>query len=136
MTTGELIALGNFVLIVAGYITATTWGPSKIRLAIAKEVDKHRAETDAKIDTAERRAGEMGAALRQKIHETDLKIESMGNWVRDNMEPKGASDRVMLLLADRLDRIDRSFERLDGKVDQVNASLHSALLARADRGAE
>ena len=113
--TGIYIGIGTFCLAVLGYAVKLTWQLSRIE----KEQQEY---TDAQIDNLQRDmanmerdcitrsetlrhdAGEMGAAIRQKMHE-------METWNRDTFVRKESFELVV-------NRIEKSMEKLGDRVEE------------------
>lgn len=113
--TGIYLAAASFAAAIVGYAIKLTWQVSRIE-------QEQREYTDAQIDNLQRdittmaaasveRAetlrhdvGEMGSALRTKIHEVET-------WNRDNFVRKESFDLVV-------SRIEKSMEKLGDRVEE------------------
>lgn len=110
--TGIYIAIGTFCLAIVVYAVRLTWQVSRIE----KEQQEY---TDAKIDNLQQDmakleregvgvlrhdTGEMGSAIRQKIHE-------METWNRDTFVRKDSFELV-------IGRLEKSMEKLGDRVEE------------------
>jgi len=115
MTTAEWIALGAFVLNAIGATIGLTWGVGRIRDQVRNELRDDIEELKTIIAEAElvmeRRAGEMGHALRDKITQVEL-------FMRDNYIRDKEFDNVIKAMEGRFDRIQDGVERLNIKIDK------------------
>ena len=115
MDSGIYIGIGTFGLAVVAYAVRLTWQVSRIE-------KEQREYTDAQVDNLQRdmneqastgairaetirhEAGEMGAAIRQKIHEVET-------WNRDTFVRKDSFEIVV-------NRIEKSMEKLGDRVEE------------------
>src|SRR5258708_6801308 len=85
MTNAEWIALGAFVLNAIGATIGLTWGVGRIRDKVRDELRDDIEELKTIIAeaelTMERRAGEMGHSLREKVNQVELYMRD--NYIRD-----------------------------------------------------
>ena len=86
--------------------------------SLDQTVEQMRQECDEKVDKAERRFGETINAMQNKIHEFE-------KWTRDTFvrrESFGeALNRFELGVTERDQRLDKRFDRLEAKLDELSA---------------
>lgn len=115
MSTAEWIALGAFVLNAIGATIGLTWGVGRIRDKVRDELREDIEELKTIIAEAElkmeRRAGETGHALREKITQVEF-------YVRDNYVRDKEFDTMIETIGNRFDRIQDGIERLSLKIDK------------------
>ena len=107
--------VGTFCFLVVGYAIKLTWQVTRIereqQVYTDAQVDNLRGdmvaaerESSDRVDTLRREAGEMGAALRTKIHEVET-------WNRDTFVRKESFELV-------IGRIEKSFEKMTDKLEE------------------
>lgn len=115
MSTAEWIALGAFVLNAIGATIGLTWGVGRIRDQVRNELKDDIEELKTIIAeaelTMERRSGEVGHALRDKIVQVEF-------YVRDNYIRDKEFAAVIGTINNRFDRIQDGIERLSLKIDK------------------
>lgn len=115
MSTAEWIALGAFVLNAIGATIGLTWGVGRIRDQVRNELKEDIEELKTIIAeaelTMERRSGEVGHALRDKIVQVEF-------YVRDNYIHDKEFDTMVKTIEGRFDRIQDGIERLSIKIDK------------------
>jgi hypothetical protein len=118
--TGIYVAIGTFCLALLAYAVKLTWQVSRIE-------QEQREYTDAQVDNLKRdmtnlerdsvgrgdnirqETGEMGAALRQKVHE-------METWNRDTFVRKDSFE----LVVGRIEKsIEKMTDKLEDKIDKM-----------------
>lgn len=118
MTTAEWIALSAFVLNAIGATIGLTWGVGRIRDKVRDELRDDIEELKTIIAEAElkmeRRAGETGHALREKITQVEF-------YVRDEYVRNREFDIVVKTIENRFDRLQDGIERLSIKIDNKHA---------------
>ena len=108
-------AIGTFCFLVVGYSVKLTWQVTRIereqQVYTDAQVDNLRGdmvaaerESSDRVDTLRREAGEMGAALRTKIHDVET-------WNRDTFVRKESFELV-------IGRIEKSFEKMTDKLEE------------------
>jgi len=89
---------------------------SNMEKSLRVAIDHSKSETQKRMDEMEKRFGEVGSALRQKIHEIELHIEK--NYMRResfyaaNNDSKQAVQEGFRQINKRLDRME---EKIDSK---------------------
>jgi len=115
MTNAEWIALGAFVLNAVGATIGLTWGVGRIRDKVRDELRDDIEELKTIIAEAElvmeRRAGEMGHSLREKITQVEF-------YVRDNYIRDKEFDTVVKTIENRFDRLQDGIDRMNVKIDK------------------
>lgn len=115
MTNTEWIALGAFVLNAIGATIGLTWGVGRIRDQVRDDLRDDIEELKTIIAeaelTMERRAGEMGHALRDKITQVEL-------YTRDNYIREKEFDGVVRAIENRFDRLQDTIDQLNQKMDK------------------
>jgi hypothetical protein len=112
---GIYIAIGTFCLAILGYAVTLTWALSRIEKEqqeytdaqidnLQRDMANLERETINKVETFRHDAGEMGAAIRQKMHE-------METWNRDTFVRKDSFELV-------INRIEKSMEKLGDRVEE------------------
>lgn len=112
---GIPIAVGTFCLAVLAYAIKLTWQVSRIEKEqqeytdaqidnLQRDVVNLERETITKAETLRHDAGEMGSAIRQKIHEIET-------WNRDTFVRKDSFELVV-------GRIEKSMEKLGDRVEE------------------
>jgi flagellar motor protein MotB len=108
-------AISTLCLAVIGYSIKLTWQASRIEKEqqlytdaqtdnLRRDLTKAERSGIAQLDTLRREAGEMGAALRTKMHE-------METWNRDTFVRKESFELV-------IGRIEKSFEKMTDKLEE------------------
>lgn len=108
-------AVGTFCFLFVGYAVKLTWQVTRIereqQVYTDAQVDNLRGdmvaaerESSDRVDTLRREAGEMGAALRTKIHDVET-------WNRDTFVRKESFELV-------IGRIEKSFEKMTDKLEE------------------
>lgn len=120
---GPYIALGTFALLVIAYAVKLTWTVRSIEKEVREDMDAQidnmkrdvKAVERGSIDRAEtlrHETGEMGAALRTKIHDVEM-------WTRDTFVRKDSFDMVIGRLEKSIDKLgDKIEEKLDRLVER------------------
>ena len=109
------VGIGTFCLLVLGHAIRLTWQTTRIereqQVYTDAQVDNLRGdmvaaerESSDRVDTLRREAGEMGAALRTKIHDVET-------WNRDTFVRKESFELV-------IGRIEKSFEKMTDKLEE------------------
>lgn len=122
MTTADILAAASLGLNLLIAIVGLTWGIGKIKDAVRDEIEEHKLrmdakfeDTDRKIDAANLRAGEIGAAIRNKVSEVELHL-------RDHYVRRDSFDRVIGMIIESIkalgDKIEHRLERMETKIDQ------------------
>jgi ribosome-associated translation inhibitor RaiA len=87
---------------------------SSMKLALGKAIGDARKETDERIESHARQAGELVAAVRQKIHDIET-------WARDTFVQRESFDKktddLRSSIDNSMEKIERRLERMEGKID-------------------
>lgn len=108
----------NAMLQVKGEIGKTelrlTTAISNARTEIDRRIEVHIQDIEEQLDAHRRDTGEMGLALRTKIHEVET-------WARDNFVRGGTFNKVTSELSSQIGelgkRIEGRLERMEDKID-------------------
>lgn len=125
MTVAETVAVAGLLLNILIAVVGLTWGVSKIRDTVRREVEEDREKItleinalrhshDGQIGTLRRDTGEVTAALRQKITEVEL-------FNRDTFMRRDSFYEVMkgygADMRSQFEKIDSRLERMEAKID-------------------
>lgn len=129
----DYVTIAGFVFQVVATLVGGAWvlGRANARIAetFREELDKHKADTTKGLDevnkilvenelSAERRVGEVGAALRSKITEFEL-------FVRDHYVRRDTFQEMVKMMSTSVQsqfaRLEASINRLSDKFDQLLA---------------
>lgn len=117
------IAIGSIILNIVVAAVGLTWGIARLRDTIRDEIDEHRDQAEAKLDSLRSNVGEMGTALRTKISEVEL-------FCRDTfMRRDSFYKTIELLSADlktQFNKIDTRLDRMENKLDAAKHKLDAA----------
>jgi hypothetical protein len=115
MTVIELAALGTLGVNFIAAIIGLTWGVGRVRDQVKDNLSAEIDELVTAIAEAElrmeRRSGEVGNALREKVREVEL-------FVRDNYVREKDFDAMLKMFDARFDRLQDGLEKLSAKMDQ------------------
>lgn len=117
---GIYISGGTLLLGVMGYVAKLTWKirdlESDTHLSVDSQIDNvtrdlnnHQASVAERFDAMRHEAGEMGSALRTKIHEVET-------WNRDTFVRKESFDLVVSRFEKSLEKMT---DRLENKIDKA-----------------
>lgn len=111
---GTDIALATFGLAILAYAVKLTWQVSRIEQEqrdyvdaqvenLQRDISEAKASSLDRAETIRHETGEMGSALRQKIHEIEV-------WSRDSFVRKESFELV-------ISRIEKSIEKMTDKLE-------------------
>lgn len=121
---------GGLLVQSCAFAAVGTWWVSRVISAIREEIASERKEIDVaigtvenemrdRVSTAERRAGEAVAALREHVH-------SIEKFMRDTYVRRDSfyttTDDVKKQIREFVEQLDRRFNRLEQKVDKLKAT--------------
>jgi hypothetical protein len=120
MELGVYIAIGTFALTTIGYAIKLTWQVRNIEREISDDFDAHienlqrdvvRLDREAlsRAETMRHETGEMGSAIRQKLHEIEV-------YSRDTFVRKDSFDQAVT----RLEKtFEKGFDKLEVAIDRL-----------------
>lgn len=117
---GIYIGIGTFALAVIGYAVKLTWQVTRIEQEIRDDMDAQIDNVQRDIkgverdcigrgDTLRHETGEVGAALRQKIHDVEM-------FTRDTFVRKDTFESVMTRIENSIEKLG---DRLEEKIDKM-----------------
>lgn len=117
---GVYIGIGTFAMAVVGYAIKLTWQVGRIEQEVRDDMDAQIDNVQRDIKTMERdslaraetlrhETGEMGSAIRQKIHDVEM-------FTRDTFVRKDTFEAVMTRIEKSIDKLG---DRLEEKIDKM-----------------
>ena len=117
---GIYIGIGTFAMAVVGYAIKLTWQVSRVEQEVRDDMDAQIDNVQRDIKTMERdslaraetlrhETGEMGSAIRQKIHDVEM-------FTRDTFVRKDTFEAVMTRIEKSIDKLG---DRLEEKIDKM-----------------
>lgn len=117
---GIYIGIGTFAMAVVGYAIKLTWQVGRIEQEVRDDMDAQIDNVQRDIKTMERdslaraetlrhETGEMGSAIRQKIHDVEM-------FTRDTFVRKDTFEAVMTRIEKSIDKLG---DRLEEKIDKM-----------------
>ena len=127
MIDAGLITVFGFALNLVVLAVGGTWKLTRVEASINATITKHKEEADEKLIElerswenrtveSERRFGEVGTALRQKIHE--IETWSRDQFMRKESFNEGIS-RVEKTLDENNKRMETRLMRIENKIDRA-----------------
>jgi hypothetical protein len=124
-----LVAISGAALTAGGIIVSVTWKIGGIERTFVSAIATERASINAEhtairnsianeIESLRRTMGEVGASLRQKIHEVEV-------WNRDNFARRDSVGAMRIEISEQFktltDQIDKRLDRIETKIDNGHA---------------
>lgn len=118
------IAIGALFLALIAHVVRVTWKAREVEKEIREDFDAHIEnlerdvakivrENQQRTETLRHEAGEMGAAIRQKLHEIEV-------YARDTFVRKDAFEAAVTRLENSFERgVDKLEDKIDKAIDRL-----------------